>query len=226
MSTRYNFADSAPAISTAVDALWTYTSEVSRRSLSNPKGSTTITSGTQIGPWTTTNLAVDTQLISDPIGAQTISGTVKGWMQQFEVAGTDNVLSMIGLRVVSNDGSVVRGTLLAVSSAYGTAAELNTSQRNIQLANGATLVSVDAQNNDRIVLEVGYTDVAGTTPEARARWGESVADCAENETETASRSGWLEFSMTIAGPSAGGVTLPQLERGIRGLNRGVAMGVR
>lgn len=200
MATRFYFPlDTAAPVNPDFTAAWNYTSEAVRRALASSKGSSSVTAGTQVGPWTAGNYALDRQYISAPLAAQTISGTFKGQLMVREYADTDNVAAvLICVKVVSNDGSTVRGTLLTLNY-YGGAAEFinNATHRNKKIADGDALSSVAAQAGDRLVIEIGYSDVSGTTPEASAKWGENADDLPENETQTTDGAGWIEFSGTI-----------------------------
>lgn len=202
MATRLYFpASEAAAVSPAFDAGWNYTSEALRRRLAHVKGSSAVASGAQIGPWNNSagQKALDRQYVSDALAAQTISGTCKGYLQVREIDAADNVDEIfVKAYVVSNDGSTVRGTLLALA-APGTQSEFNVlGERAKQISGGSPVASVEAQTGDRLVLEIGYSNTnAGTTPEALARWGENAVDCPENETETAVRAGWFELSANL-----------------------------
>lgn len=204
MVTRFYFPLSTGSpMSPTQDGGWNYTSELTRGWLAHVKGSSAITIGTQVGPWTATagQKAVDRIFVSDPLfGDQTISGTCKGYLMVREYATTDNADQiLIKLYVLQPDGSTIRGTCLTLGS-YGPTAEFinNVTHRNKAMANGDTITSVNAISGDRIVLEIGYSNsTAGTTPEASAKWGENATDCAENETGTTDAAGWFELSATL-----------------------------
>lgn len=206
MATRLYFkATEAAPVNPGFDGAWGYTGEALRRALSLVREyGDTPASGAQIGPWTPGQVALDRQYVSPPLsGAQTITGIVKLYLLAREFASTDNATSRLGLRVVSNDGITFRGTVLAVAQ-YGPNTELSTGLRNKGFADGDAVASVNAQDGDRIVVEVGYTDgigAAGTTPEAQAQWGAEAkgtySDLPENETATAGI-GWVEFSQNLA----------------------------
>lgn len=97
--------------------------------------------------------------------------------------------------------------MLAIGS-HGSGAELNTTMRNIAFAAAATVSAVDAQAGDRLVFRFGYSDAAGTTPEAQATWGGSHAngiDLPVNESTTTNYNPWVEFSQDLIfelGPTA------------------------
>jgi len=202
MATRFYFDRANPAaVSPAIDAGWDYIDEFVRRRLRYPKeGILAPNVGSLIGSWSNTagTKALDRQHVSDPIGAQTISGTVKMQLQVAEQNVVDNVDQIIlSIRVFSGDGSTLRGTLLSIGS-YGPTSEFNVTQRNKTGADGDTLSSLAVENGDRLVVEVGYSNsTTADGPNAQARWGDNATDCPEDETTTATRAGWVEFSQDI-----------------------------
>lgn len=203
----------AAAVTPAFDGGWEDTDSAISRSLITAKsGGESLGTGPQIA-WTAGQDSLARQYVSPPLeGAQTISGTVKCQIAAREFANGDNSTSRLGLRVVSNDGNTVRGTLLAVAN-YGPTTEFisNVSRRNKTFADGDTLTSVNAEDGDRIVVEVGASDAAGTTPEALMGWGAPTGtnDYGENETETTALVPWIEFSadLVFEGDPAGGDVL-------------------
>src|SRR5581483_11947407 len=121
------------------------------------------------GPSTRTALR---QYVSAPLGPQTITGTVKGVIRAFATAysyfGTGYpVGGYISIRVVSNDGATVRGTLLALA-ASGTAEAFAATLKdhkfpNLWTGSGAALSSVAALDGDRIVIEIGVGPATGAS---------------------------------------------------------------
>lgn len=200
MARRFWFpATTAAAVSPAIDAGWQYTTEYVRRKLNKHFVSGTSAAGTAIGAWTSGYKAIDRQYVSDPLAAQTISGTVTAVLMVREWATDDNVDSLVCcIKVVSNDGSTVLATLLALGT-YHTPAEFinSASCRNQLFLNAQAISSYDCAEGDRLVVELGYTNsVAGTTPTASARYN-GTSDCAANSTGTTALAGWIEFSSTI-----------------------------
>lgn len=144
---------------------------------------------------------LDALFVSPPLAAQTISGTVAMQMLVRELVSTDNVDRVIvGIRVISEDGSTTRGTLLTPAN-YGTTSEfLDTGYRNkTAITAGTALTPVTAQLGDKLVIEVGYSNsTAGTTPQASSSIGDdsTLPDLGINETETSGVS-WIEFSQPL-----------------------------
>lgn len=211
--TRLYFSSAlAASAAPAFDAGWNYTTEASRWRLKHTKGTSAMTSGTQIGAWSGTagQKALDRQYVSNPLdGAQNVGGSIKGQLLVQEVNNTDNVDQIICvIKVVSIDGGTVRGTILAIASRGPTGEFRSTGFRNKFIVDGDAGTLIAAQNGDRIVIEIGYSNSgAGTTPEAFARWGENAADLAENETDTTDGAGWIEFGGTLVfqNDAAGGL---------------------
>lgn len=112
--------------------------------------------------------------------------------------------SQVVVRVVSNDGTVERGVLLAEDDAARTATWRNRSigvQSRFFPKAGATAVTpVVCQAGDRLVVELGWR--AGNTSTsslgADMNFGDAAAeDLPENETEDAALNPWVQFSDTV-----------------------------
>lgn len=203
MATRFYFPATTVADVNPAPGAWNYITEAVFRYLAKTKGSSAITVGSQIGPWTETTgqKALDRVYVSDPLSPQTIAGTIKMQLMVREYAVADNVDQInLLIKVVSGNGATLRGTLLALGN-YASTAEFinNATHRNKTGADGDALSSVVCQEHDRIVVEIGYCNsTAGTTPEASAKWGESATDLPEDGTQTTDGAGWIEFSGDIA----------------------------
>lgn len=202
---------------------WTSSSSGVRRAMVLTKGSSAITTGQTISLSGTANdKNADRQYVSDPLaGAQTISGTVKGQLMVREFATTDNVDQIsILLRVVSNDGTSVTCSAVLALGNYAVAGEFinNATLRNKKIADGDTITSCNANDGDRIVLEIGFSNTtSGTTPQAAAKWGENATELPEDETQTTDGAGWFEFSATLTfqgptGPPIGTLQMMGLGR--------------
>lgn len=163
--------------------------------------------------WAAGVTQLDRQYVSNPMEAGiSFSGvTVKLQLAAREFNNGDNSTSRMAMYIFSRDGATLRQTLLAIGQ-YGPATELlnNVSLRNKTYADGDTVTGTyTTVAGDRLVVEIGYADAAGATPEGQARYGapDGTADHGENETETTSLVPWVNFSNTItfeAGPASGG----------------------
>jgi hypothetical protein len=209
MSTRFYFPSSgAAAVSPAFDSLWDTTSAAVRLKLTHPKGSTssvgsgTLTDGGLTG-------VVDTaayQFVSDPIVAGAISGTFTLVMNAAQGGGAMDGYLQTCIRVVSNDGTTVRGTLFAGQTF--TTVSANSADPNFELgtidnrAIPGTLSSVTAQAGDRLVVEVGWRtcNTSNALQNANFRAGEGTATDLQgvnNGTGGTTDNPWVEFSQTI-----------------------------
>lgn len=196
MATRYYFPSTgAAAVSPAYDAAWNQTGQADRLRCVTTRISSAMTDKTLTDPGTT--VVLWRQYVSDPIGAQTITGTVKAQARAMKT-GTDQP-SYLGIRVVSNDGAVVRGTLLAVADHVGTL--LGGTLTNKTFVDGDTVTSVVAHNNDRLVFEIGNYQTVSTADPTGNFGDDSGTDLPEDETTTAAYNPWVELSQTIVGPS-------------------------
>lgn len=206
--TRYYFQRStaAPVVVTA-SASWTNQGGAgSPRALAVAKTNGAVAFADDIA-FLTTEVVLARQFVGPQIGAGSISGTVKGQMLFQEGSSLGNVRSAIGIRVVSADGSTVRGTLLAVGQNSTDTEFVNdaASPTNRKIANGTSLSSVTAQNGDRVVVEIGFVATVGAACEGLTYYGDPTAgDLPENETSTLDTvAPWVEFSQDIAAYSAG-----------------------
>lgn len=193
---------------------WTITTGADRRLLSESKGTSALTTKTSSATYSSSQGVVNRlsrQAISNPLVAQTISGTFKAQFKCREGAGETNHASQIRIRVVSNNGTVVRGTLFDFYS-YSLVSEFTT---NATVQNRkwprsdliGTLTPVACQNDDRIVVEIGstsnYTDpMTGLIGNWAVQYGENGNDLGENETDTGALAGWIEFSQQLIFQSA------------------------
>ncbi len=126
--------------------------------------------------------------------------TFKAYAQVLESATNDNIVSRIIVRILSEDGSTVRATVLSLGD-KSTGTEWNTTIRNKAFADGDTATaSYTTVDGDRIVVEWGHNDSAGASISANSRWGalDTATDLGENETDTGTTlRPWFETSATI-----------------------------
>jgi hypothetical protein len=208
----------AAAVSPAFSAAWHKTTDGDRLACTPIKGATAMTVKAATADATGGGrFILWRQYVSDPVEAQTISGTVKGQVYCQTNSGISNPTLAVTIYVVSNDGSTVRGTLLGISASQTTGdppvfwdsgSLVNVENRQLKDSSdntSLTLTPVVAQASDRLVIELGYreTGTSGSTV-ARAYFGDANAtDAAENETDRNSataasvRTPWVEFSNEI-----------------------------
>jgi len=199
--------DPGAPISPAYDAAWEVTASAIRRSLELTKDdpSALVSSGVATA-LNTPAQAVDVlvaQYISAPIsGTPTISGAIKGQVRALESNAAADLRMQCVIRVVSNDGTTVTGTLIAASAA-ALSSEFNTALRNIMIPLGGSTVpaSVTAADGDRIVVEIGYRKHENATTSRTGTFSLGAisggTDLAEDETTTTANVPWIEFADNI-----------------------------
>lgn len=196
--TRFYLPLSLSSLSSVVaNGTWGYTTGASVRVLARKKTNTTINYGSNIGPWTPGQTALDSRFVSAPLAAQTISGTLKCYVQCKELSSSYNVYSRFEAYVVSKDGTTVRGTLLAIGQ-WGIVTEFNLNSKCVVLS-GTVVNPVTLLDGDRIVACIGYSDLSGTTPQALTAFGDQTAasDLIENESQVSNANPWVQFSQYL-----------------------------
>lgn len=208
MSTRFyfEFTGSVPVMTKHFHPAWNYVTEWKPANLRPYKGPIGLDvqygQGSQIGPWTAGNHALDRQYWSPPLsGNQIINGTIAACQLMVrEFATGDNTARVYINILLCNQTGGVRANLLSHNQ-YGPSVEfLSSGMRNKRVftsgtqSYGSSLVV--CERNDFIVVELGYSDAAGATPEAAANWGinSALPDCPIEETTTANRNPFIEFS--------------------------------
>ena len=212
MATRLYFDQATtPPVSPAFTAEWDVTSAALRRTLQHrPTPSSTAQNVVITETSTTAQLDyLAFQLVSAPLdGNQTISGTLKTLLRAREASTTGDFRPQIIVKVVSGDGTTVRGTLYAGDLATTLANELTQSTSLYYTTwfpggatTGATLSSVSALSGDRIVIEVGVRGFNTTATSMNATIqiagynGYTDATAAANTSTTLNP--WVEFSQNL-----------------------------
>lgn len=202
MATRFWYANGqASTVSPSFSAGWDLTTNALRRALLRSP-SDTAGAPTTVGTGSANTNRLVWQHISDPMPAQIISGTVKGQARVNQTnAAVDQYFAQMCVYVVSSDGSVVRGTCLALHNAALSsewAASLTNRKFPLAALSPATLTAVQMLNGDRLVIERGWrqasTAVANGVFPSRTQ---SPPDLAENETATGAANDWVEFSTDL-----------------------------
>lgn len=192
---------------------------------------------TSFGPYTTTQAtqqAVWAQFISDTLDvAQTITTpNIDAICRGSENATGDNTYFALSVRVVSRDGSTVRGTIKQQQTNTG-GSEFGTALRTRIWDNLATS-TVNAQAGDRIVIEIGQHAQGPTVaPQGTMRFGDptSSSDFALTTNLTTDLRTWLEFTDVtltfgspdhLATPGVGSLTLTGLAPTVTASNHKLA----
>lgn len=148
------------------------------------------------------------QLVSDPIAAGPIAGTLHAQFLASQTSLTSpNLRSQIIVRVISGDGATVRGVLYAgdLETLIGTPTSEwgNFVNRAFPRGAPAALTPVAAQAGDRILVEVGYrrhsTSPSGVTGYVYYGARSGGVDLPENETATNGEP-WIRFSDDLFTP--------------------------
>lgn len=212
MVTRFYFPPTRTTpVSPAFDSLWSTTTNVGRGRtyLNASRSAADAQIYSQSETSTTANLdLLCRQYVSDPLeGAQSITGTAKGQMRVRELLAAADAHIQISIRVVSYNGTSVRGTLYAGDTRTGLVNELTTTVRNQQVPSAGagssgvvTLSQVDALDGDRIVIEVGGR-VANVTNASQSvaytMFDGAASDLTAAGTETTALNGWVELSQSL-----------------------------
>lgn len=150
------------------------------------------------------------QYISEPLAAQTISGTIRAVIQASESNAAANMRSQMHAWVMKPDGTS-RGTLTTFTTG-ALASEWNTSRRSAFFpvgSTGTTVSNVTTVAGDRVVVDLGARIHDTTSTQYFGRlflgdyhWGGAGAgttwDLPSNQTDTSTtHNGWIEFSGTL-----------------------------
>ena len=168
------------------------------------------------GATTTVNPAdvLHSQLVSEPLAAGTLSGTFSLVALLSEGAADDDMMLQVIIRVVSGNGTVVRGvayagqtntTVTGTNTAVNFELGLTSAGVRTRYFDGVSLSSVGIQAGDRIVVELGARSVAAASAvnvsmqhndREEGEDFELVADQAQVATPPYLRP-WIEFSADL-----------------------------
>lgn len=209
MATRFYFSEdlAAPVSPPAPGAEWEHVnSGVTRKALIAPDGSALTT--TAYTPDAADDLtdrdSLHRQYVSDPLAAQTIG--VQGITAQFqcsEANAANNLFLTVVLKVISNDGTTVRATILAITRDASTEISTTLTNRDFPSVNTSSYTCVAG---DRILIEVGVGGlctaaggVQGHNASLRFGCSASGGDLPADDTDTTTtKRPWLEFANTLA----------------------------
>lgn len=185
-----------PTISPTFDSGWERTNTAVRLVALTDKSSTAMSSTTYSSDGATANRDIAAyQYIYGPLGVQTFGGNVTGQILASANAATSHKWQMC-IRVVSADGTTVRGTVLPMST-YGNYLNFTTLE-NLTFPSTA-LTAVTSQTGDYLVIEFGYRQVPASAAQSTFRVGDNGStDLPVDETTTTDTlNPWLEFSQPI-----------------------------
>lgn len=161
------------------------------------------------------------QWVSEPLPAGAVAGTFTLTVGATESTGSRDAFLQCVVRVVSGDGSTVRGTLYSGQTATAESATTTAPNYEIALFSSkvrvltVTMSSVAAQAGDRLVVEVGTRACNANTYNNSVQLnigdGTSVSDLpatVDANGSTTDGRPWIEFSQDLfSAPSPGEVTL-------------------
>lgn len=196
-------------------AAWSATGAAVTMPFSTTKGSTTMTTLSAVDGITSGPTAF-ARWVSPPLAAVTITGTWKYVARHATVQSSGFVKGCAVLKVVSNDGTIVRGALISrLSTSHTTnfnASNALRSLMNPEWEGTISCTSTAASENDRLVFEVGFYNQNSTTDDFSFSCGESAGtDLAFNDTTTTANDPWMELSQTLtfnAESGGGPATVP------------------
>lgn len=204
MATRIYFPSSgAPAVSPAYAAGWGATGSAARRPASRTRSGTAMANASAAE---TSAAAIDVlvrqYVLGDALAAQTITGTIKGVFLALESASNADMRAQIVVKVVSSDGSTLRGTLIdfdagALSSEFEA---VSAGSRFFPRGGAVSVAAVTAQAGDLLVVEIGYRahNITTASKSGTLTFGDDNAnDLAETEAILPARNPWLELSQTL-----------------------------
>lgn len=206
MATRFYFpaeGSGTPNISPAFDAGWEQTGQATRLKLLYKMNlsvlSTIADTGARTVPITTTQDILCNQFVSDPLPAQRfIADTlVSSVIRVLGSAATINATLAYVVKIVSQDGGTIRGTIFSTFTTG--AAFAATAETRILAANALT--ALKTLPGDRLVVEVGaHVTAPSAAGTYTMRQGSSAAtDFALTSALTTDLNPWIEFSTDIFG---------------------------
>lgn len=212
MATRFYLPSSgAAAVSPSYTAGWEDTTIASRLKCVTTKISSAMTTVSFTDADATNRDVLFRQYVSDPIVGQVISSqTIKFQIRAKERATTCNLFTAWNIKVVSNDGSITRGTITNMERDATEASETTLTNRQ----ETSTSTAVTAHSGDRIVIEIGMggDPAAGSDHDSDISVGDdSGTDLAENDTDTAANNPWVEFANTLTFFTDGDIIVHEIQ---------------
>jgi hypothetical protein len=196
-------------------ATWDRTTDAVRHPMSRAKQNSALTNnakqaGSTASPFDTLHY----QYQSEPTpAAGTLTGTFRCRFMGFESNTACDAHPQVVVRVVSGDGSTVRGiayaggtqTTVSATVEFDTTASPGQNQRFPDTRDSNTLTSTAYEAGDRVIVEVGIRHIgAGAANQtATIRHGDPTASADLDETANSTTDGvpWIEFTHTFFPPS-------------------------
>jgi hypothetical protein len=214
MATRlYLPSTGSAAITPGFASGWEDTSIGARLPCYTTKQSTTMTTVSFVDANDTNRDILFRQYISEPLANQSIDAqSVVFRIRALERATTCNMFTTINIRLVSNDGSVVRGTLVSMRR-DGVEAATSLTNRN----NTGNSTAIVCHSGDRLVIEIGMggDPGAGSDHDSDMRIGDADAtDLGANDTDTSDFNPYVEFANTLSFFTAGDIIVHEISASV------------
>lgn len=215
MATRFYLPSTgAAAVSPAFSAGWENSSIASRLRCVTTKIASAMTTVSFTDSDATNQDILFRQYVSDPIAQQVISSqTIEIQMRVKERDTSCNLFLAWNIKVVSNDGSVVRGTITNMERDATEASAVALVNRR----ETSTSTEVTAHSGDRIVIEVGMggDPGAGSDHDSDMSVGDdSATDLAEDDTDTDADNPWVEFPNTLTFYTPGDIIVHEISQSV------------
>lgn len=217
MATRFyvNSGGTPPLAALGFHANWERTTDASRHPMARVKQDSALTNtAKQAGSTNDPYDVAHYQFQSEPLlEAGTLTGTFRCRFMGFESSTGADSYPQVMVRVVSGDGSTVRGTAYAggAQTVTSTTVEFDTTtspgqnQRFPDSRDASTLTSTAYEVGDRVIVEIGIRHIgaAVATQTATIRRGDATASADLNETANSTTDGdpWIEFTHTFFPPT-------------------------
>jgi hypothetical protein len=176
------------------EATWSNLTMVKRIRCTTTRFNTTMV--TETSPSITTGNCLFRQYVSDPLTAdQTFAGWVRGQIMGLASSSAAKCDSSFAARIVSNDGTIVRGILLAYTSEASPANDYPTTLTNRAAPSQRNINTVNALYGDRVVIEIGTNSNNPSAKTSSQVFGDNGStDLPVNQTGVdATLNPWVEF---------------------------------
>jgi len=208
MTRFYLPASGTAPVSPGFGSPWNVTTSATRGPAPTSKSGTSFSGAVNFSETSATRInRLARQWVSDRFGAGDISGTFSVVVLCLESSTNANLSLQCVIRVVSEDGATVRGTLYAghaltteVATAGAIGQEMGTGALT-RIFNAVAVTPVTAQNGDRIVIEIGYRahNTSASSYVGSFQWGDptGTADYALTASLSTNLVPWVELSATL-----------------------------
>jgi len=199
MAQRFYFPSTGDAeVTPSYAAEWEQTTGATRRELVRTKISSSFAtiSDSEVNASSTYDVLVR-QYVSESIGSHTFGGTWKLQVRYGESSNQVDFYAYTVLRVCSEDGSTIKGTLAAEVDDNEFSFPPDPLQNRSQ---SGSCAAIEAQNGDRIIVELGFraNNTKTTSYDGQFEAGDnSGSDLPEDDSSTDQYCPWIEFSQDI-----------------------------